>query len=156
MAPTKNYLKTLLKYFEEEVMGEAYFLGLSKHFDGPGESEKLVMLAEVERKAAEAVRPLLEKHGLKPRDDSVLHSLGEADAEHHLNHGWGELMTHMSVHYPRYIDDFEGLERMAPEDDRPILKILTYHEVATIDFANREIVGDPDSLEPIRQYLESG
>ena len=64
-------------------------------------------------------------------------------------------VTDMSVRYPGYIDDFERLERMAPEEDIPALKILTEHEVVAIEFANREIAGDPDSVAPLRRYLTS-
>ena len=53
------YLETLLKYYEEEVIGEAYFYGLADHIGGAVEREKLALLAEVERRAADVVRPLL-------------------------------------------------------------------------------------------------
>ena len=42
------YRKTLLDYFEEEIMGEAYFDALAEHFDGTGERDKLHLLARVE------------------------------------------------------------------------------------------------------------
>lgn len=45
------YLRTLLLYYEEEIIGEAYFHGLARHFD---EREKIVLLARVERRAATA------------------------------------------------------------------------------------------------------
>lgn len=148
------YRKRLLSYYEDEVMGEAYFYGLARHFDGADEREKLARLAEVERRAADAVRPLLAKHGLVPRDDSVLKPLGEAHVERHRRYSWAELMAHMVTRYPAYLEEFEALERLAPEEDRAALKILTHHEVVAIDFANREIAGDPDSLAPILQYLD--
>jgi len=150
-----GYLDTLTLYYEEEIMGEAYFQGLADHFDGPGERGKLRLLAEVERFAAEAVRPLLQKHGLSPRSDAELKPLGEEWVERHRRWAWRELVTDMSVRYPGYIDDFEKLERMAPEEDLPALKILTEHEVVAIEFADREIAGDPDSVAPLRRYLAS-
>ncbi len=148
------YLETLLKYYEDEVMGEAYFYGLADHIGGVVEREKLALLAEVERRAADVVRPLLEKHGLVPRDESVLKALGEADVERHRHYSWMELMAYMAGRYPAYLDEFEALERLAPEDDMPALKLLTHHEVVAIDFADKEIAGDPDSLASIREYLE--
>ncbi len=155
MTDDATYLTTLLEYFEEEIEGEAYFYALADHFDGEGEREKLVLMAKVERRAAEAVRPLVDKHGLAPRDESVLKTLGRAGVGRHENFSWGQLMEYISIRYPGYVDDFERLERIAPEDDLPALKILTLHEVAAIEFANREIAGDPDSLAPLREYLES-
>jgi dimethylamine/trimethylamine dehydrogenase len=148
------YLETLLQYYEEEVMGEAYFYGLADHIGGAVEREKLALLAEVERRAADMVRPLLKKHGLVARDESVLKALGEADVERHRHYSWMELMAYMAGRYPAYLDEFEALERLAPEDDRPALKLLTDHEVVAIDFANKEIAGDPDSLASIREYLD--
>ena len=148
------YLKTLLEYYEEEVMGVAYFKGLAEHIDGGAERGKLTLLAEVERRAAEAVRPLLEKHGLVPRDESVLESLGASHVERHQGYSWTEFVAYMAARYPAFVDDFEGLERLAPEDDLPALKLLTDHEVVAIEFANKEIAGDPDSLAPLREYLD--
>ncbi len=45
------------------------------------------------------------------------------------------------------------LERLAPEDDMPAPKLLTHHQVVAIDFADKEIAGDPDSLASIRETL---
>lgn len=154
MTDNAVYLDTLLRYYEEEVMGEAYFHGLADHIGGTVEREKLALLAGVECRAAEAVRPLLEKYGLAPRDESLLKRLGEADVEPHRHYRWAELMAHMAAGYPAYLDGFAALERLAPEDDLPALELLTQHEVVTIEFANREIAGDPDSVAPLRDYLD--
>ncbi len=150
------YLKTLLLYYEEEIMGEAYFYGMADHFDGAAEREKLAVLAKVERRAADVVRPLVDKHGLVPRDASVLKALGEGAIGRHRHFTWRELMTRITVRFPAYLDEFDALEKMAPEDDRPLLKQLTYPEVVTIDFAHKEIAGDPDSPAPLRRYLDHG
>ncbi len=154
MTDNAVYLETLLKYYEDEVMGEAYFYGLADHIGGAVEREKLALLAEIERRAADVVRPLLEKHGLVPRDESVLKALGEAHVERHRRYSWMELMAYMAGRYPAYLDEFEALERLAPEDDVPALKLLTHHEVVAIDFADKEIAGDPDSLASIQEYLD--
>jgi dimethylamine/trimethylamine dehydrogenase len=148
------YLKTLLKYYEDEVMGVAYFYGLAEHIGGAAEREKLGLLAEVERQAAAAVRPLLDKYGLVPRDEATLMALGETHVERHRHYSWTEFVAYMAARFPAYIDDFEGLERLAPDDDLPALKVLTHHEVVAIEFAHREIAGDPDSLAPLREYID--
>ena len=150
------YLKTLLLYYEEEIMGEAYFYGLAEHFDAPAERERLALLGAVERRAADVVRPLIDKHSLVPRDAAVLKTLGEASIDRHRHFGWRELMTYITTRFPAYLDEFDALEKMAPEDDLPLLKQLTHHEVITIDFAHKEIAGDPDSLAPLRHYLDHG
>ena len=57
--------------------------------------------------------------------------------------------------YPGYVKEFATLERMAPEEDLYVLKKLTNHEVAAIEFAKRELAGDPDSLAPLCDYLNT-
>ena len=150
---SKIYKTTLLQYFEEEIMGEAYFYGLTSTFDEPDQREKLILLANVERRAAEAVRPLLEKHGLEPRPDADLGYSGQGWTEASGQSDWRAFITDMSVRYVGYVDDFEKLEQMAPSGDLPALKILTAHEVAAIEFANLELAGDRDSAAPLRRYL---
>lgn len=148
------YLKTLLQYFEEEIAGEAYFHGLAEHFSEPGASDKLHLLGEVERCAADSVRPLLAKHGLQPRDDAVLIEEGKSHVARHQDLTWREMVTYMATRYPGYIDDFEGLEAMAPPEDLPALKILTEHEHAAIAFANKELAGDTNSADPLHRYIK--
>ncbi len=152
MNPTKRYLQTLLTYYEEEVSGETYFLGLAEHFV---EHKKLMLLAKVERHAAQSVLPLLEKYALSPRDESILKAEGEEAIQQHQNMGWSQFMAHIVQRYPGYLDEFLALQAMAPKEDHLALKILTDHEVAAIDFARREIAGDPDSLDSLNQYLHS-
>jgi len=147
------YHKTLLVYYEEEIMGEAYFNGLARLYANAGAREKLILLAQVERRAAEAMEPLLRKYDLKPRKETVLLELGTAQAEKEKR-SWPEFVEYMIKRFPAYIDDFEGLERLAPKVDLPPLKVLTEHEVVAIEFAEKEFSGDEDSTAPLHRYLE--
>jgi dimethylamine/trimethylamine dehydrogenase len=147
------YLKTLLVYFEEEIMGEAYFHGLAEHFEKPEEREKLILMGKVERYAAESVRSLINKYNLTPRPDDELHAIGEKWIERHVDHEWLVLMSDISVRYHDYMVQFHALEGMAPKEDLPALNILTDHEVAAIEFADLEVAGAPDSVIPLLQYL---
>ena len=151
-----TYFKTLLDYYEAEVMGEAYFRGLAEHSNGPSEHEKLILLAAVERHAAAATRPVVDKHGLKPRSEAELFEIGKSHIARHQDHDWMAFVDYMLVRYPAYVDQFEALERMAPAADRPALEFLTRHEVEVINFAKLEKAGDPNSLAPIHDYLASG
>ncbi|MDH3376121.1 MAG: hypothetical protein OEQ39_04025 [Gammaproteobacteria bacterium] len=150
MEPTAKYLKTLLSYYEEEVMGEGYFYALAEHFE---ESAKLILLAKIERRAADSIRPLLEKYGLNPSDESLLKLQGKAYVERHRTYTWSEFMKYIIDRYPDYLEEFAALERMAPDEDLYALTILTDHEVAVIDFAKKEIANDPNSSAPLHHYL---
>ena len=150
METAKIYLKTLLSYYEDEIMGEAYFYGLADHFDEWG---KLALLAMVERRTAESILPLLKKYGLKPRIQSELKALAQADIDRHELFTWLQLMSYIVKQYPGYLDDFAALEKMAPEEDLTTLTILTDHEVAAIKFAEKEMLGEADSLTPLHEFL---
>ncbi len=146
-----DYLETLLSYYEDEISGEAYFYALADHFD---ERDKIILLARIERDAAQAIEPLLEKYDLTPKDEAELKSQGRSYLKLHQSYSWVEFMTYIIERYPEYLDEFRALEAMAPVEDLPALNQLTEHEVAVIDFAEKELAGDPDSLAPLMRYLE--
>jgi dimethylamine/trimethylamine dehydrogenase len=150
-AASSDYLETLLSYYEDEISGEAYFYALADHF---AERDKIILLAKTERVAAQAIEPLLEKYGLVPRHESDLKNEGRSYLELHQSYSWPEFMAYIVERYPAYLDEFNALEQMAPSEDLEALSILTTHEVAVIDFAEKELDGDPDSLAPLLQYLE--
>jgi len=139
-----------LSYYEEEVEGEAYFHELADNFEEEG---KLTLLARVERRAAESVVPLLKKYKLVPKDESELKARGEGHVQRHASFDWLEFMAYMVNRYPSYLEEFMALEKIAPEEDLYALNYLTEHEVATIEFAKRELTGDPESLVPLCNYL---
>ncbi len=151
-----RYLSTLLLYHEEEVMGEAYFRGLRQHFERDDQREKLDLLSRVERVAAESVRPLIERYRLVPRSDPELAAAGLAWIGRHKTFDWRDFVADMAERYPQYLLDFEALEKMAPEEDRPAIRILNGHEVAAIEFARKELAGNPDSAAPLVRYIDAG
>ncbi|MEM8841682.1 MAG: FAD-dependent oxidoreductase [Pseudomonadota bacterium] len=153
--PHQTYLDTLLLYYEEEIMGDAYFRALAERFEAPDRRTKMTLMADVEQHAARLVRPVVEKYGLTARATAELEALGRADAEAE-HRDWDALIAHMHSYFPDYMDDFAGLEAMAPTGDLPALRLLTRHEVAAIDFLNREVAGEPESAVPLKDYLALG
>ena len=149
-----NYHETLVLYYEEEVEGEAYFLEWANAFDDPDRRAKMVLMGEVERHAAAAVRPLLEKYGLTPRSKADLVESGVSSARE-ASADWDTAIAGMTETFPGYIDDFERLEAMAPPEDRALLNFLTEHEVAAIKFLDLEKSDPSKSAAPLREYLET-
>lgn len=150
-----DYLDTLTLYYEEEVEGEAYFAALAERLSDPEERRKMQMMADLETHAAAAVRPLLEKYALTPRSTEALHASGRASAARATG-DFPHFMAEWRRSFPAYMDDFEGLEAMAPPEDLPFLKILTNHEIAAIAFLEREATGARDSTAPMARYLATG
>ena len=153
--PTQHYLDTLTRYYEEEIEGEAYFYAIADRLEDPEEKRKMRMVAEVETYAAAAVEPLLKKYNLSPIPREELTATGRKQAADTPG-DFAFFIAKWREEFPGYIDDFEGLEAMAPEEDVPLLKILTDHEHAAIDFLEKEAAGDPNSTAPMQHYLETG
>lgn len=150
-----DYLETLLRYYEEEIEGEAYFAGLAERMTEAAQRAKMTMLARVETHTADAMRPLIAKYGLAPRSVEVLHANGRAQAAG-AQGDWETLIAEMQRIFPRYIEDFRKLEEMAPQEDRAALGVATAHEVAAVEFLTREGMRDPDSAAPLHRFLRRG
>jgi len=150
--PDHDYLARLLLYYEEEIEGEAYFAALSTKFDTAEHRRCLDLLTEVERHAAEGVAPLVSIYGLWPRARTDLVRSGQAQADATAV-DWPALLADMRRTYPGYLAAFEGLEAMAPPEDRARLAFLTAHEVAAMAFLD---LADQDlqaATAPLERYL---
>lgn len=134
-------------------MGEAYFFAVAKCFNDPDRTWKMELMARVERHAADAVFPLVEKYGLTPRSDDVLHAIGAEEAKD-VTPDWAALIAEMQRTFPDYMPEFRALEAMAPVQDQARLSFLTQHEVAAIEFLNLE-AEKRDSIAPMLAYLDT-
>ena len=150
-----EYLKTLKLYYEEEIEGEAYFAGLADRLSDPDQKHKMLLLSQVETYAAAAVAPLLQQYGLTPRDGTALHGTGRQQAADAPG-TWDGMIADMRDKFPGYVEDFEGLEALAPSEDLPPLKVLTNHEIAAVAFLEAEAAGAPDPAAALRHYLATG
>ncbi len=145
------YRDSLLSHYEAEIEAEAYFETLAAAAFDPGQEEKLMLLAKVERHAAAAIAPLLACHGLRAADRQVLLEKGRAEAR--AAPGWDALLAGMRSTYPAYISEMEELETLGPAEDRARLAFFTAHERAALAFADLAAQGAPDSAAPLRRYL---
>ncbi|MEM9139696.1 MAG: hypothetical protein AAGB15_07675 [Pseudomonadota bacterium] len=149
-----DYLPTLLQYYEEEIAGEAFFQELADRLPEQHQKEKMRLLADVEARTAAIVHPLLLRYGLTPKDTAALMTEGKGGADS-VPQDWDALIGYMADKFPDYIDDFKRLEAMAPDADRPLLEQMTEHEVAAIEFLERERAGRTDATEPLTRFLSA-
>jgi len=147
-----RYLETLLRYYEEEIEGEAYFRALAERYTAPRQKEKMILLADVERRCAEGAQALIAQYGLRPKSRATLVAAGKADAQN-APQDWEQMLAEMRRTYPGYVADFRRLETMAPAADLAALKHMTWHEEAAVEFLEREEAQDPNSTEPLLHYI---
>lgn len=151
----KGYLDIVLLYYEEEIEGETFFSAIADQLTAPEHKAKMMLLAQIETYTAKAMQPLLDKYALTPRGVDELHANGRKQARD-MPQDWAPLIEDMRRVFPGYITAFERLEAMAPPEDLPALRVATAHEVAAVDFLEREAAGDPDSTAPLRHFLKTG
>jgi dimethylamine/trimethylamine dehydrogenase len=149
-----SYHARLCLAYEEEVETEAYFATLATLAPHADQKAKLRLLAEIEAQTARVIAPLLARHGLTPRDDAALAADGTAAATA-ARPDWVDLIAGMLRTYPGYVTYFAGIEADGPPEDRAALALLTEHERAALAFLEREAAGDPDSVAPMQEYLET-
>jgi dimethylamine/trimethylamine dehydrogenase len=151
-AAEARYLETLLRYYEEEISGDAYFRALAARLPQPERKAQMILMAEVERHAARAVLPLIRQYCLTPRPDAELAAVG-IDWADKGPQDWEGMIAYMSDTFPSYVDQFLALEQMAPEADQVFVKMLTQHEVVALEYLGRVANGVADPTEPLVSYL---
>lgn len=117
MTPSQKYLDTLLRYYEEEIMGGAYFWAMSRPYSDLDRTYKMELMARVERHAANAVLPLVQRYRLTPRTDTELHNIGPEDIND-VGPDWDRFIAYMQASFPNYMPEFRALEEMGPEMDQ--------------------------------------
>jgi len=147
-----DYRSSLLLCLEEECAGEAFFAALAERHDGR-ERHALLLMAQIERAMTEALRPLVVRHRLTPSSVAVLHADGAREARALRASGWQDFLRRMASDYPVYLGEFEAIARLGPAEDQEVFQLLLDHEVAFIDFAERDLAGDPDSHRALEIFL---
>ena len=147
-----RYLETLLQYYEEEISGEAYFRTLAMRMPLPEHKAQMILLADVERHAAQTLLPLIRHYGLTPRPDAELGAVG-VDWADKGPRDWEGIIAYMTKTFPGYLDAFLALERIAPEADHPFVKMVTQHEAVVLQFLDRIAAGTANPSEPLVSYI---
>jgi hypothetical protein len=78
---------------------------------------------------------------------------GRREADALRGESWESLIAGMRSSLPVFIEECAAVELLAPREDLRVVRLVTGHEVALLDFAEREAAGDPGSLEPLERFL---
>jgi hypothetical protein len=153
MTVTDAYRSDVLKAYEGELRGEAYFNAMARHFDEPGAAGKLAMLGEIERRTALALLPLLARYGLAPGDGATARAGAARLVAERAGKTWTQLVAQMVELYPSSLDRIAAMEAAAPGDDLPAWRVFSEHARVIVDFAYREHAGEADSTASLAAFL---
>jgi len=127
-----QYTSRVLKAYEDEVAGAAYFDGLASAY--PQQSGFFAQCAALERATASQLSALVRKYALAPQPRTALEQRGALDARREAGSDWRELLRQSVQAYARYVAEFQALEAIGPAADQPVLAALTAHEVQLIEW----------------------
>ena len=141
----------LLWAYRGEIRGEALFHGLAEQF--PDAADKLLVLAELERRMAAVLSRPLTDHEIEAGDTSDEVSRGRELAAASATLGWQQFLAQFSPVTERALIRYRALRDLSPSAD-PAFDLVIDHEVALQDFARAEIAGTDDSLASVRGVIE--
>lgn len=148
-----TYHDKVLEAYEGELIGYTFFSTLALATEAADEKRKLHFLAGLETRTAAILEPLVERYNLTPRSTAVLAQEGARDAQAYAGLDWGQLNARFAAEFPAYVDIFQATEAMAPPEDQRIMKLVTTHEIALINFAAEEVAGTDHGMGHLQSYF---
>jgi hypothetical protein len=149
-----GYPERVLQAYQGEVYGEALFGALAERARDPDARHKWRTLERLERETKLRLAPLVVRLCGRADEDDAQRERGRKDADALGAVAWSELMQLFAREFPKFIDEFESLERAAPARDAGVMALLSAHEKALAAFARAEAEGDAaHSLEPVLALL---
>lgn len=148
-----TYHDKLLEAYEGEIVGYTFFSALAQATEAADEKRKLYFLAGLETRTAAILEPLIERYNLTPRAKNVLTQEGVRDAAKYAGLDWVQLNARFVADFPIYVDEFLATEALAPPQDLRIMKLVTSHEIALINFAAEEVAGTDHGMGHLQSYF---
>ncbi|MBW2269235.1 MAG: hypothetical protein JRH16_11710 [Deltaproteobacteria bacterium] len=150
-----DYASYLEERYQGEVYGEAVMRALAEVASDPLQAHKLRHLEQLERETKELLLPEVEATGGETRESAEKIAEAEKLGAQFGQVPWSDRMRAMTGQLEKYVADFRRCEALAPPGKEALLKHVTAHEQALLDFANRELAGsDPEhSLAPVVALL---
>ena len=141
--------------YQGEVFGEAVFEAMAKAREDAGEARKLRVLAQLERETKEALLPAVEETGRSTVPDTEQIEKGRRIGEQMGQAPWRDFVAGMRPELVKLVAEFGASESLADGERRELLRHVTAHEQALLDFADLELSEDPaeDSLRPVLALL---
>jgi hypothetical protein len=152
-----DYKTYLEQRFQGEVFGEALFRTMANLCDDPARAQKFRVLEQLERETKEFLLPALREAGHSGEENSERINQGETLGAALANVPWPDLMRGFQEEFRRFSDEFESAEALAPAGKGSVLRHVTTHERALLDFATRELEGSMigDSLQSVVALLRT-
>ena len=152
---SSDYQRYLEERFQGEVYGQALFRTMADRSDAPERVRTFRVLEQLERETKEILLPALRAAGGSGEESLERVAQGETLGAELAKTPWMDLMRGFKLELQRFVDEFERAESLAPAGMESLLRHVTAHEKALLDFATRELEGSDDSLEAVVALLRT-
>ena len=150
---SESYASYLEECFQGEVYGEAFYRTLAERIGDADAARKLRVLEQLERETKELLRGEVREIGLAGEDDGARADAGAELAGKLAAAPWRALVKGFRVELEKIADRFARSESLAPPGKEWLLRHVTAHERAQVEFTLRELAGEPDPLAPVVALL---
>jgi len=153
----RDYQIYLEERFQGEVYGEALFRTMANLARDPERAKKFRVLEQLERQTKELLLPALREGGGSGAENPERVLEGEKLGASLANAPWTDLMRGFEKELRRFVQEFKRAEALAPTGQEGLLRYVTAHEQALLDFAIRELETSStgDSLERVLELLRT-
>src|SRR5262245_6580599 len=127
--------------FDGEVVGEALFRVMPDRCAVADHALKLRTLQQLERQTKEMLAVEVRLLGGTAAERAELVSKGESIGARLAGVAWPALMKRFRVELVRFVDAFERAEHLAAPGRETLLRAVTDHERALLEFVDRELAG---------------
>jgi len=152
-----DYKTYLAQRFQGEVFGEAMFRTMANLCDDPARAQKFRVLEQLERETKQFLLAALREAGHSCEESPARINDGETLGAALASVPWPDLMRGFQREFRQFADEFESAEALAPAGKESVLRHLTTHERALLDFATRELEGSRvgESLQSVVALLRT-
>jgi len=150
-----DYKSYLEERFQGEVYGEALFRTLADRCEVPERVRRLRALEQLERETKQLLLPALRDAGGEGKESPERIAQGQSLGAELAKAPWLDLMRGFKQEIQRFVEEFERAESLAPAGKESLLRHVTAHEKALLDFATRELDGSDDSLKSVVALLRT-
>lgn len=150
-----EYEQELIRRYQAEVLGEAYFSQVMSYFDEPDKKYKWAVMLQLETETKARVRSLMMNLGMDVAESEESRRTGISMAEEMRGKNWLDAISAFRDLALALLEDEKGIAAKAPPEYRTYAESMISHGQCFFDFAELELSGKSQiSLSPIVELLE--
>ncbi len=153
MSDTSVYPQCITELYQSEVMGEGAFLALLPVAKNERDRHHFLQFLQLETETKARLRPLLAKYGLE-MNEQMDPAVFTGIAEGYLAADWPEFLGGLKPMIETFLARFKEIAALGPEEDQEILQSMIPHEESFLHWIDRELAGEPGSLDAVEQLLQ--